>query len=225
MAITDWPEDERPRERLLAQGAAALSDAELLALFLRVGVKGQSAVDLARTLIGHFGSLNRLFSASLAEFSAIPGMGPAKYAQLQAVLEMSRRALAEAMKQDSLLNTPDTVRDYLRLHLAGLRHEVFFALWLDAQNRLIAAEELFRGTLTQASVYPREVVKNALAHNAAAVVLAHNHPSGVAEPSAADGHLTRELKQALALIDVRVLDHFIVAGTASPLSFAERGLL
>ena len=225
MAITDWPEDERPRERLLAQGAAALSDAELLALFLRVGVKGQSAVDLARTLIGHFGSLNRLFAASLAEFSAIPGMGPAKYAQLQAVLEMSRRALAEAMKQDSLLNTPDTVRDYLRLHLAGLRHEVFFALWLDAQNRMIAAEELFRGTLTQASVYPREVVKKALAHNAAAVVLAHNHPSGVAEPSSADSQLTRELKQALALIDVRVLDHFIVAGTASPLSFAERGLL
>ena len=225
MAITDWPEDERPRERLLAQGAAALSDAELLALFLRVGVKGQSAVDLARTLIGHFGSLNRLFAASLAEFSAIPGMGPAKYAQLQAVLEMARRALAEAMKQDSLLNTPDTVRDYLRLHLAGLRHEVFFALWLDAQNRLIAAEELFRGTLTQASVYPREVVKKALAHNAAAVVLAHNHPSGVAEPSSADSQLTRELKQALALVDVRVLDHFIVAGTASPLSFAERGLL
>ena len=152
-------------------------------------------------------------------------MGPAKYAQLQAVLEMSRRALAEAMKQDSLLNTPDTVRDYLRLHLAGLRHEVFFALWLDAQNRLIAAEELFRGTLTQASVYPREVVKKALAHNAAAVVLAHNHPSGVAEPSSADSQLTRELKQALALVDVRVLDHFIVAGTASPLSFAERGLL
>ena len=225
MAITDWPEDERPRERLLAQGAAALSDAELLALFLRVGVKGQSAVDLARTLIGHFGSLNRLFAASLAEFSAIPGMGPAKYAQLQAVLEMARRALAEAMKQDSLLNTPDTVRDYLRLHLAGLRHEVFFALWLDAQNRLVAAEELFRGTLTQASVYPREVVKKALAHNAAAVVLAHNHPSGVAEPSSADSQLTRELKQALALVDVRVLDHFIVAGTASPLSFAERGLL
>ncbi len=225
MAITDWPEDERPRERLLAQGAAALSDAELLALFLRVGVKGQSAVDLARTLIGHFGSLNRLFAASLAEFSAIPGMGPAKYAQLQAVLEMARRALAEAMKQGNLLNTPDTVRDYLRLHLAGLRHEVFFALWLDAQNRLIAAEELFRGTLTQASVYPREVVKKALAHNAAAVVLAHNHPSGVAEPSSADSQLTRELKQALALIDVRVLDHFIVAGTASPLSFAERGML
>ena len=225
MAITDWPEDERPRERLLAQGAAALSDAELLAIFLRVGMRGKSAVDLARDLIGRFGNLNGLFSASFDAFSSIPGMGQAKYAQLQAVLEMSRRALAEAMKQDSLLNTPDTVRDYLRLHLAGLRHEVFFALWLDAQNRLIAAEELFRGTLTQASVYPREVVKKALAHNAAAVVLAHNHPSGVAEPSSADSQLTRELKQALALVDVRVLDHFIVAGTASPLSFAERGLL
>ncbi len=225
MAITDWPEDERPRERLLAHGAAALSDAELLALFLRVGVKGKSAVDLARDLITRFGSLNRLFSASQAEFSAIPGMGPAKYAQLQAVLEMSRRALAEELKQSSALSTPDAVRNFLRLHLAGLKHEVFFALWLDAQNRLIVAEELFCGTLTQASVYPREVVKNALAHNAAAVVLAHNHPSGVAEPSSADAHLTRELKQALALIDVKVLDHFIVAGDHNPVSFAERGLL
>ncbi len=225
MAITDWPEDERPRERLLAQGAAALSDAELLALFLRVGVKGKSAVDLARDLITRFGSLNRLFSASQAEFSAIPGMGPAKYAQLQAVLEMSRRALAEELKQSSALSTPDAVRNFLRLHLAGLKHEVFFALWLDAQNRLIVAEELFCGTLTQASVYPREVVKNALSHNAAAVVLAHNHPSGVAEPSSADAHLTRELKQALALIDVKVLDHFIVAGQHNPVSFAERGLL
>lgn len=225
MAITDWPEDERPRERLLAQGAAALSDAELLALFLRVGVKGKSAVDLARDLITRFGSLNRLFSASQAEFSAIPGMGPAKYAQLQAVLEMSRRALAEELKQSSALSTPDAVRNFLRLHLAGLKHEVFFALWLDAQNRLIVAEELFCGTLTQASVYPREVVKNALSHNAAAVVLAHNHPSGVAEPSSADAHLTRELKQALALIDVKVLDHFIVAGDHNPVSFAEHGLL
>ena len=225
MAITDWPEDERPRERLLAQGAAALSDAELLALFLRVGVKGKSAVDLARELIGRFGSLNRLFAASQAEFSAIPGMGPAKYAQLQAGLEMARRALGEELKQASALSTPGAVRDYLRLHLAGLRHEVFFVLWLDAQNRLIAAEELFRGTLTQTSVYPREVVKAALAHNAAAVVFAHNHPFGVAEPSSADTHLTRELKQALALVDVKVLDHFIVAGSAQPLSFAERGLL
>lgn len=225
MAITDWPADERPRERLLAQGAAALSDAELLAIFLRVGVRGKSAVDLARDLIGRFGGLNRLFSAPLADFSAVPGMGPAKYAQLQAVLEMSRRALAEEMTQGDAFASPNAVRDYLRLHLAGLPHEVFFALWLDGQNRLIAAEALFRGTLTQSSVYPREVVKKALEHNAAAVVLAHNHPSGIAEASHADEMLTRELKQALALIDVRVLDHFIVAGQSPPLSFAERGLL
>jgi len=225
MSITDWPEDERPRERLLARGAAALSDAELLAIFLRVGMRGKSAVDLARELIGHFGSLNRLFSATQDELSVIPGMGPAKYVQLQAVLEMSRRALVEGMKQNDAMSTPGAVRDYLRLHLAGLGHEVFFALWLDAQNRLIAAEELFRGTLTQTSVYPREVVKKALHHNAAAVVLAHNHPSGVSEPSSADEFLTRELKQALALVDVRVLDHFIVAGQSQPLSFAERGLI
>ena len=225
MAITDWPEDERPRERLLAQGAAALSDAELLAIFLRVGMKGKSAVDLARDLIARFGSLNGLFSSTQSEFSVIPGMGPAKYVQLQAVLEMSRRALAEDLKRGNVFASPAAVRDYLRLHLAGLKHEVFFALWLDAQNRLIAAEELFRGSLTQTSVYPREVVKKALWHNAAAVVLAHNHPSGVAEPSSADEHLTRELRQALALVDVRVLDHFIVAGANQPLSFAERGLL
>lgn len=225
MSIVDWPEDERPRERLLAQGAAALSDAELLAIFLRVGVRGKSAVDLARDLVGRFGSLNRLFSATEAELSTVHGMGPAKYVQLQAVLEMSRRALTEDLKQRDTLSTPGAVRDFLRLQLAGLAHEVFFALWLDAQNRLIASEELFRGTLTQTSVYPREVVKKALGHNAAAVVLAHNHPSGVSEPSSADQHLTRELKQALALVDVRVLDHFIVAGASQPLSFAERGLL
>ena len=225
MAITDWPKAERPRERLLVLGAAMLSDAELLAIFLRVGLKGKSAVDLARQLIGHFGSLNRLFAASEAEFSMIAGMGPAKFAQLQAVLEMSRRALAETMAEGDALATPGAVRDYLRLNLSGLAHEVFFALWLDSQNRLIAAEELFRGSLTQTSVYPREVVKKALWHNAAAVVLAHNHPSGVSEPSSADQSLTRELKQALALVDVRVLDHFIVAGQCQPLSFAERGLL
>lgn len=225
MAISDWPKHERPRERLLAQGAAALSDAELLAIFLRVGVRGKSAVDLARELIGHFGGLNRLFAASADELSAIPGMGPAKFAQLQAVFEMSRRALVEEMKLGNAFATPSSVRDYLRLHLGGLEHEAFLALWLDAQNRLIVAEELFHGTLTQTSVYPREVVKKALWHNAAAVVLAHNHPSGVPEPSSADQMLTRELKQALALVDVRVLDHFIVAGQSQPLSFAERGLL
>jgi DNA repair protein RadC len=225
MAITDWPEDERPRERLLKNGAAALSDAELLAIFLRIGVKGQSAVDLARTLLGHFGSLTRLFTAAEKEFSAIPGMGSAKYAQLQAVLEMARRALREELAVRDLLSTPAAVRDWLRLHLGALPHEVFVALWLDAQNRLLAHEELFRGTLSQTSVYPREVVKKALAHNAAAVVLAHNHPSGVAEPSPADRQLTEALKQALALVDVKLLDHFIVAGAAAPLSFAERGLL
>jgi DNA repair protein RadC len=225
MAITDWPVDERPRERLLTQGADALSDAELLANFLRVGIKGQSAVDLARALIQRFGSLGRLFAAPADEFRAIPGMGPAKFAQLQAVIEMSRRALAEEMRSTDVFVAPGAVRDYLRLRLSGLAHEVFFALWLDAQHRLIVAEELFRGSLTQTSVYPREVVKKALAHNAAAVVLAHNHPSGVAEPSGADQCLTRELKLALALVDVRVLDHFIVAGQSPALSFAERGLL
>ena len=225
MSIRDWPAAERPREKLLAQGAVTLTDAELLAIFLRTGVAGQSAVDLARQLIGRFGSLNRLFAASQAEFSTIAGMGPAKFAQLQAVIEMSRRALGEKMKDSDALTSPATVRDYLKLCLCGLAHEVFFALWLDSQNRLIVGEELFRGTLTQTSVYPREVVKRALWHNAAAVVLAHNHPSGVSEPSPADQSLTRELKQALALIDVRVLDHFIVAGQCQPLSFAERGLL
>ena len=225
MAITDWPEDERPRERLLALGAEALSDAELLAIFLRVGVKGKSAVDLARELIGHFGSLHGLFSASQEALSAIPGMGPAKYAQLQAVFAMARRALGEELKARDLFSSPAAVRDYLRLHLSGLKNEVFCALWLDAQNRLIVCEELFRGTLTQTSVYPREVLKRALVHNAAAVILAHNHPSGVAEPSSADQSLTRELKQVLALVDVRVLDHFVVAGLQPPLSFAERGLV
>jgi DNA repair protein RadC len=225
VSITDWPEQERPRERLMAQGAAALSDAELLAIFLRVGIKGKSAVDLARDLLGHFGSLNNLFAASPEALQAIPGMGMAKYAQLQAVLEMSRRALGETLRQRDMLGSPEQVRDWLRLRLASLPHEVFMVLLLDAQNRLIEAVELFRGTLTQTSVYPREVVKLVLAHNAAAVILAHNHPSGTAEPSNADELLTRALKQALAVVDVRTLDHFVVAGNARPISFAERGLL
>lgn len=225
MAITDWPEQERPRERLLEKGATVLSDAELLAIFLRVGVKGKSAVDLARDLLERFGSLSSLCHASEAEFSGIHGMGSAKYAQLQAVLEMARRALREELVQRDLLASPGAVRDWLRLQLDHLPHECFVALWLDTQNRLLAHEVLFRGTLNQASVYPREVVKQALRHNAAAVILAHNHPSGVSEPSTADTQLTSTLKQALALIDVRVLDHFIVARGAAPLSFAERGLL
>lgn len=226
MAITDWPENERPRERLLALGPQALSDAELLAIFLRVGVKGKTAVDLARELLGHFdGSLSHLADANPRELAKLPGLGPAKAVQLAATLELARRALTESMKSRDLLSSPGAVRDWLRLKLAGLAHEVFGALWLDAQNRLLAWDELFRGTLTQTSVFPREVVKQALSHNAAAVILAHNHPSGVAEPSAADELLTRSLKEALALVDVRVLDHFIVAGRATPLSFVERGLL
>ena len=226
MAISDWPEDERPRERLLRDGAQALSDAELLAIFLRVGVKGKSAVDLARDLLASCdGSLSRLAAASVAELQRIAGLGPAKAAQLKATLELSRRALLEEMVSRDVLSSPREVRDYLRLKLAALPYEVFMVLLLDAQNRLIRSEELFRGTLTQTSVYPREIVKLALAHNAAALILAHNHPSGVAEPSRADEQLTLSLRQALALVDVKVLDHFIVAGNAAPLSFAERGLL
>lgn len=224
MAITDWPADERPRERLLAHGAAALSDAELLALFLRVGIRGKSAVDLARDLLSHFGSLSALCTASAPAFSVIPGMGPAKYAQLQAVLELSRRALGEEMAKRDVLDSPASVRNWLRLKLGHLPHEVFMILLLDAQNRVMGYEELFRGTLTQTSVYPREVVKLVLQRNAAAVILAHNHPSGVGEPSHADQALTRNLSKALGLVDVRVLDHFIVAGNSAPVSFAERGL-
>ena len=226
MAITDWPLHDRPRERLQQQGAAALSDAELLAIFLRVGVRGKSAVDLARDLLAHFdGQLGRLASASIKDMSKVSGIGLAKATQLQATLELARRALSEQMNERDVLASPQAVRDWLRLKLSKLNYEVFGVLWLDSKNRLIAWEELFRGTLSQTSVYPREVVKQALAHNAAAVLLCHNHPSGVAEPSHADELLTQNLKQALALVDVRVLDHFIVAGNAPPLSFAERGLL
>lgn len=224
MAITDWPEGERPREKLLTRGASSLSDAELLAIFLRTGVTGKSAVDLARELLTRFGSLTRLFAASEAGFCETHGMGQAKYVQLQAVLEMSRRALQEELQHGDALNSPHAVRDYLRLLLGGRQQEVFLALFLDTQHRVIAAEELFHGTLSQTSVYPREVVKRALAHNAAAVILAHNHPSGVAEPSQADRHLTDALKQALGLVDVRVLDHFVVAA-GQTLSFAEKGFI
>ncbi len=224
MAIPDWPESERPREKLLKNGAAYLSDAELLALFLRTGMVGKSAVDLARELLTRFDSLTGLFAANQTAFCQVPGMGPAKYAQLQAVLEMARRALAEELKSGDAMNSPKSVRDYLRLSLEGKKHEIFVGIFLDAQNRAIAAEELFNGTLTQTSVYPREVVKRALHHNAAAMIFAHNHPSGVAEPSQADEILTQSLKQALALVDVKVLDHFIVGG-GTAMSFAERGLI
>ncbi len=224
MGINNWPEGERPREKLLQKGAGALSDAELLAIFLRTGVTGKSAVDLARELVTTFGNLTALFAASEQEFCSIHGLGQAKYVQFQAVLEMARRALQEEMKTGDALNSPRAVRDYLQLLLRGRQQEVFMVVFLDAQHRTLAAEELFHGTLTQTSVYPREVVKRALHHNAAAVILAHNHPSGVAEPSQSDRMLTDALKQALALVDVRVLDHFIVAG-AGCVSFAERGMV
>lgn len=224
MAITDWPESERPREKLLKRGAGNLSDAELLALFLRTGIAGKSAVDLARELLKHFGGLTKLFLADQDAFCQLPGMGVAKYAQLQAVLEMAQRALREELNSGDVMDSPQSVRDYLRLSLAGKEHEIFVGIFLDARNRTIASEELFTGTLTQASVYPREVVKRALYYNAAAMIFAHNHPSGVAEPSRADEMLTQSLKQALALVDIKVLDHFII-GDKDTLSFAERGLI
>lgn len=224
MAIPDWPESERPREKLLKNGVASLSDAELLALFLRTGIAGKSAVDLARELLIRFDSLTGLFAADQSAFCQLPGMGPAKFAQLQAVVEMARRALREELKKGDAMSSPKSVRDYLRLSLEGKKHEIFVGIFLDAQNRTIATEELFNGTLTQTSVYPREVVKRALHHNAAAMIFAHNHPSGVAEPSQADEILTQSLKQALALVDVKVLDHFIIGG-GNAMSFAERGLI
>ncbi len=224
MAITDWPANERPREKLIELGAQALSDAELLAIFLRVGVPGKSAVDLARDLLTHFGSLNGIYAASKKEISLLHGMGLSKYAQLQAVFEMSRRALLEQIREKDVLSSPQQVRNYLILKLANEPKEVFMVLFLDAQNRLIGMEQMFSGTLTQTSVYPREVVKRSLHYNAAAVVFAHNHPSGIAKQSHADEMITKELTKALALIDVRVLDHFVVAGNET-LSFAEIGLL
>ncbi|AOY92906.1 hypothetical protein BKK79_14760 [Cupriavidus sp. USMAA2-4] len=215
MPITDWPADERPREKLLLNGAASLSDAELLAVFLRVGVAGKTAVDLARELLRGFGSLSRLFGADAQALARVRGMGRAKYAQLQAALELTRRALAEDLRLATDLSSPQAVRDYLRLSIAHLPYEVFMCLFLDARNRLLASEELFRGTLTHTSVYPREVARHALMHNAAAVIVAHNHPSGTATPSRSDLDMTRSLARALALVDVQVLDHFIVTSSTA----------
>jgi DNA repair protein RadC len=224
LGIADWPPQERPRERLLAQGAQGLTDAELIAVCLRSGIRGKSAVDLARELIGRYQGLAGLLGAEVADLRHVKGLGAAKAAQLAAVLELARRTLREKLRAGDALTTPAAVRDYLRLALGNRAHEVFVCVHLDAQHRVIGAEELFRGTLTQTSVYPREVVKAALAANAAAVIFAHNHPSGVAQPSQADELLTRQLREALALVDVRVLDHFVIAGNQA-LSFAERGLL
>ncbi|MBA1241449.1 RadC family protein [Pseudomonas japonica] len=224
MAIRDWPVAERPREKLLSRGAQVLSDAELLAIFLRTGVKGFSAVDLARRLLDEMGGLRGLLQADLPTFSGHLGLGEAKYAQLQAVLEIARRHLAEQLKRDSALENSTAVRDYLKAMLRHEPHEVFACLYLDSRHRVLGFEALFQGSIDSASVYPRQVVKRALAHNAAALILCHNHPSGVSEPSQADRHLTRRIKEALAYIDVKVLDHFIV-GEGEPLSMAELGLM
>lgn len=222
MSIRDWPAAERPREKLLELGSASLSDAELLAIFLRTGVVGKSAVDLARYLLNEFGGLRSLMEADQATFSGHLGLGPAKFAQLQAVLEMARRHLAERLRRDSALESPESVRDYLKAMLRHEPHEVFGCLFLDSKHRVLAFEALFHGSIDNASVYPRQVVKRALAHNAAALILCHNHPSGVSEPSQADRILTKRLKEALELVDVRVLDHFIV-GDGEPLSMVEHG--
>ncbi|MBR9866723.1 MAG: JAB domain-containing protein [Oceanospirillales bacterium] len=224
MAITDWPEAERPREKLLRQGAASLSDGELLAIFLRTGVKGCSAVDLARQLLIRFGGLRPLIKADQQAFCQQLGLGPAKYVQLQAVLEISRRCQAEQLQRDSALTSPDLVRDYLQLQLSDRSREVFACLLLDSQHRVICFEELFQGTIDSATVHPREVVKLALSHNAAAIILAHNHPSGVAEPSLADQNITHRIRDALNLVDIRLLDHMVV-GSGVTVSLAERGLI
>jgi DNA repair protein RadC len=224
MSIRDWPENERPREKLLEQGAGALTEAELLAVLLRTGARGRSAVDVARDLILQFGSLRGLLSAERERACAASGLGPARYAALQAALELTRRHYQELMMTGSALANPRVTREFLRMRLRDLPYEVFGCVYLDSRHRVIAFEELFRGTIDGASVHPREVVRQALARNAAAVILVHNHPSGLAEPSQADELITRRLKDALALVDIRLLDHLVV-GDAGCESFAERGLL
>lgn len=223
MPITDWPLEQRPREKLLSRGSQALTDAELLAIFLRTGVRGKTAVDLSHELLQGFGGLRNLLKSDQDQFCRHPGLGQAKYAQLQAVLEMARRYLFESLKRGDSLTSPSDTRRFLQSQLRDYPHEVFALLLLDQRHRVICFEELFRGTIDGANVYPREVVKKALQHNAAAVIFAHNHPSGVAEPSQADERITQRLKDALALVDIRVLDHFVVGDEV--VSFAERGLL
>jgi DNA repair protein RadC len=224
MAIKDWPASERPRERLQAQGPGVLSDAELLAVLLGSGTRGVSALDCARDALQKLGGIRALLAAPASAIEDLPGWGAASYARLQAALEIGKRMLHEEARHGDAVDSPDKVRRYLAMVLGRREHEIFAVLFLDAQHRLIACEEMFRGTLTQTSVYPREVVKQALRHNCAGVILAHNHPSGVAEPSRADEALTRALQSALQLVDVRILDHIVVAGNRS-VSFAERGLL
>jgi DNA repair protein RadC len=224
MSIKSWPIAERPREKLLTNGAAALSDAELLAIFLRTGIPGLDAVSLAQTILNRFGSLKTLFGATKNEFCDGPGLGPAKYVQLQAVIEMSRRYLADELKSKTGLTSPAETRQFLLAQMSHLEREQFACIWLDSQHQVLDFEVLFQGTIDSATVYPREVVKSALSRNAAAVILAHNHPSGIAEPSAADKAITKRLEQALSVVDVRLLDHMVV-GQGIVVSFAERGLL
>ena len=224
MSIKHWPEQERPREKLIQHGAGALTDSELLAIFLRTGTQGVSAVELARQVLLQFGGLRALMSASREEFCQGFGLGDAKYTQLQAVLEMSKRHLHEQLQRETVFTRAEHVRQYLSAQLRHAQREVFAVLFLDSQHRLIRYQELFMGTIDAAAVYPREVVKAALQYNAAAVILAHNHPSGVAEPSQADISITTKIQEALNLVDVRLLDHFVV-GDGEPVSLAERGLL
>ncbi len=224
MSIKNWPADDRPREKLIERGAGALTDAELLAIFLRVGMTGKSAVDLAREALARFGSLTGLTRASLAEFSEIKGFGEAKFVQLQAAVELSRRALSEKLAENPVLDQPSAVEDFLKLSLGHEKTEVFMVLFLDARHRLIRAETPFRGTVSRTAVYPREIAKSALACNASSVIVAHNHPSGDVEPSPEDLHLTRNLSAALDLIEVRLVDHIIVAGSRT-VSFATQNLL
>ncbi len=223
MAITDWAVEDRPREKLLNKGAEALTDAELLAIFLRTGIKGKTAVDLARDLLAESGGLAPLLSANEKSFCQVKGLGQAKFVQMQAVVEMSRRYLEEKIKRGDAMNNVSDVKKYLKSRLQQYPFEVFACLFLDNKHRVIEYEELFRGTIDAASVHPREIVRRVLHHNAAAIVLAHNHPSGVAEPSQADNAITQKIKDALEMIDVRVLDHFVIGDNV--VSFAERGLL
>jgi DNA repair protein RadC len=224
MAIRDWPADDRPREKLLSKGPAILSDAELLAILLRQGRAGTSALDLARELLRRFESLRQLLNADERQVCAVAGMGPARYAELRTAAEISRRLASESLRSGPMLATPRAVRDFLSARLRDLPHELFCCLFLDRRQRLVHFEELFRGTLDSASVHPREIVKLALQRNAASVIVAHNHPSGVAEPSMADESITRRIQEALALVDIRLIDHIIV-GDGCCVSFAERGLL
>ncbi|MEE8321435.1 MAG: DNA repair protein RadC [Gammaproteobacteria bacterium] len=224
MSIASWPSHERPREKLLAKGAQALSDAELLAIFLRTGTNGKTAVDLARQVLGQFHDLRNLIDAGQQDFCSIKGLGMAKFVQIQAAIELGKRYLETSLQRGDVLSNPVQTRDYLTARLRSQTHEVFACLFLDNRHRIISFDELFNGTIDGAHVHPREVVRRALTHNAAAVILAHNHPSGVAEPSRADQALTRRLQDALALVDIRVLDHIII-GEGETTSFAERGLL